>query len=121
MERVGIISMLLNNDFFYRSFVKDSLKFLLEKLLFHNNSLEAQYSRTMLMSCILIFENEDERDQFEHFVYASYNKYDIEKYKDDIPFIENIKGYNCETFRYDYKNALLLRDMLDEFRIENKN
>lgn len=54
------------------------------------------------MSCILIFENEDERDQFEHFVYASYNKYDIEKYKDDIPFIENIKGYNCETFRYDY-------------------
>lgn len=109
------------NDFFYRSFVKDSLKFLLEKLLFDNNSLEAQCSRKMLMSCILIFENEDERDQFEHFVYASYNKYDIEKYKDNIPFIENIKGYNCETFRYDYKNALLLRDMLDEFRIENKN
>lgn len=109
------------SDFFYRSFVKGSLKYLLENLLFDNNSSDAQYSRMMLMSCILVFDNENERIDFEHYVFENYDKYDVEEYKSDIPYIENIEGYNCDIFRYDYKNALLLRDMLNEFRIEHNN
>ena len=106
-------------DFFYRSFVKGSLKYLLGNLLFESNSSDAQFSRDRLMSCVLTFNSENERKEFEQYVFENYNRNDVEKYKDDIPCIENIKGYRCEMLRYDYKNALLLMDMLNEFRGKN--
>lgn len=85
----------------------------------HEFSEEARASRDRFLGVILLFETEDEKNEFKNYVGNNWQKRD--SYLEEIPpyILENIpqiKGYKENYFREQYENALILKKMLNEYR-----
>ena len=69
------------------------------------------------MECILVFDTGDEKEKFKEFVLLNWES--KEKYSKDIqmPYFEEIKGYNMDVIRDKYAISQILQNMLNVFRI----
>ena len=85
----------------------------------HEFSEEARVSRDRFLGVILLFETEDEKNEFKNYVGNNWQKRDsyLEEITPYIPEnISQIKGYKENYFREQYENALILKKMLNEYR-----
>ncbi len=67
---------------------------------------------------MLVFESEFERTKFIDFVIANYEKYDIDAFRNRLPYFPDLEGYNMDAFKKDYLQSQLLQQMLKDFRIK---
>lgn len=105
-------------DLSFRYFEKDSLRYSLLQFLYHKEQSD-RYSYMRYMECILVFDTEFERKRFEMYIREHsdiYHSLYEEQGDCGLPFFPDLKGYNMDKFKEDYRNALVLQKMLDSFR-----
>ena len=121
-DRNGIsLSKYHNWDVAYCYMVKGNLNHLVHEFYYVDDRDEARYAHDRYESCILIFENESEHQQFRIYVRKNWNRKD--EFTNDIwiPYMEQLPGYNMDAFREEYKNMQILKRMLDKFREKSNN
>ena len=89
------------NEFFYRFDIND----------------ESIIARRKFFDIVLLFENEDERKKFKYYAFVKWEEYK-EKYEKDInvDHIPQFEIYTKDAFKQEYKNSMILKKMLDEYR-----
>ena len=115
------IESIIDWDVSYKYMIKNSFEYKLNCFLYsHKYTEEARISRKDFFSCILLFDDQEEHDQFKK--YAIKNWYKRAEYLNSIhvPHIpSNLgRGYIENAFIKDYEDALILKQMLEEFRSE---
>ena len=106
-------------DVSYRYYEENSLEYILTQFLRDENDEEYMYAYYKLMKCVLLFDSEIERKQFEEYVRQNESHYrDLYSAQGDtrLPYFPDIEGYNMDAFKTDYRNALAMQKMLEEFR-----
>lgn len=115
----GIVIDITKNykwDFSYRYFIKETFKYKLNQFFHLQESFSDKSSRIEFFEVILLFESESERTEFEKFVRRNWNKRDVYLKNENIPHIPDLPNYKEGIFVGEYENALVLRNMLDDFR-----
>lgn len=91
---------------------------------YHEKETFEEYSYRNYMNVIVVFNSTYEHEQFMHYVRANQKRYeDIYaqiKESEHLNF-PSLKGYNMEHFKKEYRDALVMNRMLDEFRYEVQN
>lgn len=107
-------------DISFKYLVKGGIKYLVHEFYYEDDGDEARHAHNSFENCILIFNDEDERTHFKKYVTKHWDS--IKDYADKIytPYMEDIPGYNMEAFRKQYKDAQILRRMLDVFRADEQ-
>lgn len=86
---------------------------------YHRKEPSEECSYQDYMRAIVVFRSEDEYKSFLNYVQTHMGEYH-EIYKrrgnTDLPHFPNLSGYDMEHFKKDYKDALVMWDMLNEFR-----
>lgn len=102
----------------YRYMVKGKLNHLVHEFYYIDDRDEARYAHNEYEKCILIFENEKERQEFKIYARENWNRKDEFVNNIWIPHMEQLPGYNMNALREEYKNMQILRKMLEKFRKE---
>jgi len=99
-----------------RYFVKNSKEMILHDFFFEHDSDEARYARVRFEECILLFVSEEEKANFKE--YARDKWTEREKYLTNIsiPYMELPDTYREDAFMEEYENAVILKNMLNEYR-----
>lgn len=86
---------------------------------YHCKETSEEYSYQDYMKAIIVFWSERECKSFLNYVQTHMEEYH-EIYKrrgnTDLPHFSNLSGYDMEHLKKDYKDALVMCDMLNEFR-----
>ena len=103
-------------DIMYKYMVKGSLEHIVHSFYFDGSNMEECWACEKFKQCILIFEDEKERQAFVSYVEENWDP--NPSYDDDVrlPYFPNIKNYNMDVFKRDYIHSLVLNDMLAEYR-----
>lgn len=110
-----------NWDLSYRYYEKDSLQYILTQFFRAEGTSEYEYAFQQFMKCVLVFQSETEREQFELYIKWHedyYRKLYSEQGDTELPHFPDLKGYNMEAFKTDYRNALVMQKMLSDFRLK---
>lgn len=86
---------------------------------YHRKEIFEEYSYRSYMRAIVVFRSEHEYKSFLNYVQTHMGEYhEIYKWRGNtgLPHFPNLSGYDMEHFKKDYKDALVMRDMLNEFR-----
>lgn len=101
---------------FYGYMIKDGLKYTFNDFLYDKDREEERWAHDVFMEGILIFENEEERLQFERFVQCNWGEV-YEKKVDEVPKPHLPEdGLNYEQMEETYKIVQVMQGMLREFR-----
>ena len=75
------------------------------------------YAREQFEECILIFASNEEKENFKE--YAATKWAERQNYLEDVrlPHMELPSAYREDAFKEEYENAIVLKKMLDEYRI----
>lgn len=103
-------------DICYKYFIQDSIEYKVHQFYITDDMDEELTARKRFLECVLIFNSEFEKLQFEEFVIHNYKKYDINTFGDRFPYFPDIESYNMEEFKKQYTHSLLLQKMLNDFR-----
>lgn len=103
-------------DVTYKYFVKDTIEYLLHLFYADKESEEAEISRRRFEECVLIFESEDEKKEFEAYVLIRWQDRDRYRQRINLPLFPQIEDYVMEEFAKDYENVQILQWLLKEFR-----
>lgn len=106
-------------DVNYRYYEKESLDYTLLCFFGQDKTFEYTYAYDCYMKCVLLFDSESERKQFEQYVECNESRYrELYSAQGDtgLPYFSDIEGYNMNAFKKDYCNALVMQKMLVEFR-----
>ena len=86
---------------------------------YHRKETSEEYSYQGYMRAIVVFRSEDEYKSFLNYVQTHIGEY-YEIYKrrgnTGLPHFPNLSGYDMKHFKKDYKDALVMCDMLSEYR-----
>ena len=110
----------LNNpfcDITYNYFVKDDIPYLVHQFYKRDNSYDISFAKKKYESCILMFNSEDEREEFDCYAlkhWGDRRKYEQNIYIPDIP--KEYPGNDMSILKDQYINAQILIRMLDDFR-----
>lgn len=90
---------------------------------YHRKETADEYSYRKYMEVVLSFNSESEHKAFVRYVQAKKARYDeldaqIADYQ--MPIFPDIKGYVMEHFKREYRDALIMQQMLTEFRMEKR-
>lgn len=86
---------------------------------YHRKETSEEYSYRGYMRTIVVFRSEHEYKSFLNYVQTHMGEYhEIYKQKGNtgLPRFPNLSGYDMEHFKKSYKDALVMCDMLNEFR-----
>lgn len=86
---------------------------------YHRKETSEEYSYCGYMRAIVVFRSEHEYKSFLNYVQTHMEEYhEIYKRRGDtgLPYFPNLSGYDMEHLKKDYKDALVMCDMLNEFR-----
>ena len=86
---------------------------------YHRKETFEEYSYRSYMRAIVVFRSEHEYKSFLNYVQTHMVEYhEIYKRRGNtgLPHFPNLSGYDMEHFKKDYKDALVMWDMLNEFR-----
>lgn len=108
-------------DISYKYFIKGSIDYIVHQFYITDDIDEELASRNRFLECILVFNNELEKEAFKRFVECNYEKYDSVEYLKVLPFFPDINGYNMDVFKKEYLDSLVLQQMLKDFRSENSD
>lgn len=105
-----------NWDISFKYFTKDALKYTIHKFYYEPDGDEATTSYRKFKECILIFENDCEKDSFKEYVLN--NWVHKERFSENVrlPYFPEIEGYIMDEFEKQYKNVQILKRMLVEFK-----
>lgn len=103
-------------DVCFKYFIKDSIEYIVHKFYITDDMDEERTARQRFLECVLVFDSELEKLQFEDFVIHNYDKYDINAFNDKLPYFPNLEGYNMEEFKKRYLQSQLLQKMLVDFK-----
>ena len=107
----------LDADVSYCYFNEDSLGWKFHLFLYDEGSSEARIARRKFLDMVLLFPNENYRQEFEYFVQENRGEFE-ERFADTRkPYVPNLPdNYVLEYFEKQIKQAQVLREMLDEYR-----
>lgn len=106
-------------DVTFKYFEIDSFLFRFNNFLYNSHqSDDARIARDWFLSCVLLFDNRKQRNQFKKYIETHWDK-DYKKYEQQInpPYIpEQPQNYRKEYFDEQCKNILVLQKMLFNFK-----
>jgi hypothetical protein len=102
---------------YYAYYIKDSLRYTLHDFLDGKNDSPEAYRQ--YMNWILVFENEDERVEFEKYVLKNMCRYKEILAAQKSHWLPNLPEYNMTHFEQEIKASKTLQIMLDEYRETN--
>ena len=91
---------------------------------FHQKECPEDYPYREFMRAVLVFASEGEKNAFFEYVKGNYTLYRelyLKQGDKDLPIFPEKKGMNMEVFKREYRDALVLRKMLAEFRVQRFN
>lgn len=103
-------------DIVFKYFVKDTLPYVVHQFYYEPDGDDETISHDKFQECILIFESENEKEEFKNYVLINWGyKKQFEK---DIwlPHFPEIKGYIMKEFEKQYRDVQILKKMFDEFK-----
>lgn len=106
----------MNWDISYKYFIKGSIDYIVHKFYITDDMDEEFTSRRHFLECVLIFDSELEKTNFDKFAEENYIYYNASDFEGRLPLFPNIEGYVMSAFKKDYINALILKKMLNDFR-----
>lgn len=107
----------MNWDISYKYFIKESIEYIVHKFYITDDMDEELTSRRRFLECVLIFDSEIEKSNFDKFIKENYSHYNVSDFEGKLPLFPNIDGYVMSAFKKDYTNALILKKMLVDFRV----
>lgn len=107
----------MNWDISYKYFIKESIEYIVYKFYITDDMDEELTSRRRFLECVLLFDSELEKINFDKYVKENYSHYNASNFEGKLPLFPNIEGYVMSAFKKDYINALILKKMLDDFRV----
>lgn len=108
-------------DVSYRYYAINTLRYKLQCFYRQDGGSEYEYALGRFMECVLLFDSEFERKQFEMYVKQNESHYrELCSAQGDtgLPYFPILEGYNMDGFRENYRNALVMQKMLEDFRIK---
>ena len=101
----------------FKYYVKGTKEMILHDFFCDYDSHEAMYAREQFEECILIFSSNEEKENFKE--YAATKWAERQNYLEDVrlPHMELPSAYREDAFKEEYENAIVLKKMLDEYRI----
>jgi len=106
-------------DIRFQYFIKNSLEYIIHQYFYKNDNNLERASYKKFIKYILVFETEKEKEDFKLFIQTYKNKFKELVNKKISPYVPKIKWLDEEVFKTDFRNALALQDMLEEFRLQN--
>jgi len=109
-------------DLTFKYYVKNSIEFIVHEFYYHPDGDDETISHNKFMDCILVFETDNEKEEFKHFIKQNWkNKQEYSK-NIILPYFKKIDGYNMEVFKEEFLNSQILKKMFQQFRyVSNKN
>lgn len=103
-------------DIVFKYFVKDTLPYVVHQFYYEPDGDDETISHDKFQECILIFESENEKEEFKNYVLINWGY--KEQFKKDIwlPHFPKIKGYIMKEFEKQYRDVQILKKMFDEFK-----
>lgn len=80
-------------DISYKYFIKDSIEYIVHQFYVTENIDEEFTARNRFLECVLVFDTELEKEEFDIFVVCNYGKYDLNKFSNRLPHFLEIEGY----------------------------
>lgn len=102
----------------YKYMVKGSLKHIIHEFYYEDDGDECRISHDKFENSIIIFEDEQEHQNFKKYAALKWNQKLIELKDISIPYTDEIPEHYIDGFRQKYKNVQILRMMLDDYRFE---
>lgn len=104
----------------FKYYVNGTKEMILQDFFCDYDSHEAMYAREQFEKCILIFLSDAEKESFKE--YAAMKWSERQNFLEDVrlPHIELPSTYQKDAFIEDYKNAIVLKKMLEDYRTYNK-
>ena len=99
-------------------YIRDELRYQLHQF-YHKKETCEEYSHRTYMRSILVFESDYEYEKFKHYVKNNMSRYKelySEQDTTSLPHFPQLKGFDMSVFIKDYKDALVAKKMLEEFR-----
>ncbi len=90
---------------------------------YHHKETCDEHSYAIYMTAVVVFESESEYKSFLNYVETNMKRYHSICSKMGTagpPFFPDLPGRRMDTFEKEYKDALVMRQMLCEFRFRNK-
>ena len=104
-------------DVSYVYYVKGSIQYLLQQFLNYDQNREHDHIFNHYLRCVLVFESEQERECFNFYLKENEETYrTLFKEEDGIPIFPELAGVNLDYMKKEYRDALVLRKMLERFR-----
>lgn len=103
-------------DVSFKYYVKNSIEYIVHEFYYHPDGDDETIAHDKFMDCLLVFENDTEKEKFKCFVASNWeNK---QEYNQNIlmPYFEEIKGYNMDVIKEEFFNSQILKKMLMVFR-----
>lgn len=106
-----------NGNVSFKYYVKGTKEMLLHDFFCDYDSHEAMYARDRFEEIILIFLSDEEKKIFKEYVATKWSE--RQNYLEDVrlPHMELPSTYREDAFKEEYENAIVLKKMLDEYRI----
>ncbi|MGE7840716.1 ATP-binding protein [Lysinibacillus sp. NPDC093712] len=106
-------------DIPFKYFIKDTLEYTIHEFYFSPDGDEKSTSHRKFMECMLVFDSEDEKESFKEYVLSVWH--DNHKYSQSIriPHIPEIMSYITDEFKKEYKNVQILKNIFEEFKLNN--
>lgn len=107
-----------DNYIFYRAFTDGTMQFELNKFFYKKEvSGEASYCRNRFFECVVVFDSEVEKSQFEEYAKKHYRNARIPKYLYMPVFPKKLPNNQIPSeFEADFEKALKIQGMLADFR-----
>lgn len=112
-----------NDNCYYHYFIIESFEYKLNDFFFmqgKHNDYSEEHSRDQFFEVILLFESESERTEFKEYVKDNWDKKEDFFTGNNMPNIPESSKYDKNLLEEKYKNALILNNMLIEFRSEKQ-
>lgn len=90
---------------------------------FHDKETSEEYSYRDYLNAIVFFKSQNEQKEFFHYI-----RKNIKRFKElcsaqgekGLPYFPEINGYIMDSFKKEYRDAIVIQAMLSEFRIKKQ-
>ena len=105
-------------DIVYKYYIIDTLRYVVHEFYYEPDGNEETHAHRCLEECVLTFESEVEKEEFNKYVVEHWDEKDIFSDGIHIPYMPPIEGYKMEVFEKEFRNVQILKRMLVKFRWE---
>lgn len=109
-------SSIYTNMVAFKYFVKGTSEFILHEFFYDNRNYEEKFARDKFEECVLVFLSEEERLGFKAYAISKWDQRKEYLKGVSVPIIQLSERHNSNVYKEDYENALILKQMLDEYR-----